>query len=124
MNGSMHKIAVVTDDVEGAVEFYTTVIGMQVSERFANDGDEDFVFLKSGEMILELMPQKTMGAAVGFHHISFRVDSVDATARQVQDRGVALTVAPVDAGVGGIRVAFFQGPNDLQLQLFQRDNTV
>jgi lactoylglutathione lyase len=122
MNSAIHKIAVVTDDIEKAVAFYTSVLGMQVSERFPNDDDEDFVFLKSGDMILELMPQKTMGADVGFHHISFNVDNVDSAAREVQDGGHALTMEPTDAGVGGIRLAFFNGPNDVQLQLFHRDS--
>lgn len=122
MNGLIHKIALVTDDIEKAVEFYTTVVGLQVSERFPNEDDEDFVFLKSGDMILELMPQKTMATGVGFHHISFKVDSVDEAANDVQDQGVPLTKVPFDAGVGGIRLAFFNGPNDVQLQLFHRDN--
>jgi catechol 2,3-dioxygenase-like lactoylglutathione lyase family enzyme len=122
MNGLIHKIALVTDDIEKAVEFYTTVVGLQVSERFPNEDDEDFVFLKSGDIILELMPQKTMAMDVGFHHISFKVDSVDEAANDVQDQGVALTVVPFDVGVGGIRLAFFNGPNDVQLQLFHRDN--
>jgi hypothetical protein len=27
---------------------------------------------------------------------------------------------PTDAGVGGIRLGFFRGPNDVRLQLFER----
>ena len=116
----IHKIAVVTDDVEGAVRFYTETLGLEVIERFPNEEDEDFVFLKAGDMILELMPKKTMQAEEGFHHISFKVDSVDAGAEELKDKGVEMTQEPFDAGVGGIRLAFFDGPNEVGLQLFER----
>ncbi|HCL28965.1 MAG TPA: hypothetical protein DIC52_11065, partial [Candidatus Latescibacteria bacterium] len=57
----IHKIAIITDDIEGAVEFYTQKLGLSVVERFANDDDEDYVFLDAGGILLELMPRKTMG---------------------------------------------------------------
>ncbi len=120
MINRIHKIALVTDDVEGSVAFYTRTLGLEVIERFPNEDDEDFVFLKAGDMILELMPKKTMQAEAGFHHISFKVNSVDAGAEALQDRGVEMAVEPFDAGVGGIRLAFFEGPNEVRLQLFER----
>ena len=71
MAHKIHKIAIISDDIEGAVEFYTKKLGLTVMERFANEDDEDYVFLDAGGILLELMPQKTMGRAPGFHHISF-----------------------------------------------------
>lgn len=56
----------------------------------------------------------------GFHHISFKVDSVDAGAEELKDKGVEMVVEPFDAGVGGIRLAVFSGPNEVKLQLFER----
>ena len=120
MINRIHKIAVVTDDVEGAVRFYTQTLGLEVIERFPNADDEDYVFLKAGDVILELMPKKTMQAPEGFHHISFKVDSVDAGAEELKDKGVEMEKEPFDAGVGGIRLAFFEDPNGVRLQLFER----
>ena len=117
----IHKIALVTDDVEGSVKFYTETLGLEVIERFPVEDDEDYVFLKAGDMILELMPKKSMEAEEGFHHISFRVDSVDASTQALKDKGVPIETEPFDAGTGGIRLAFFKGPNDMLLQLFERD---
>ena len=117
----IHKIALVTDDVEGSVKFYTETLGLEVIERFPVEDDEDYVFLKAGDMILELMPKKSMEAEEGFHHISFRVDSVDGSAQDLKEKGVAIEKEPFDAGTGGIRLAFFKGPNDMLLQLFERD---
>ena len=63
---NIHKIALVTDDVEGAVNFYTQTLGLEVMERFPNEDDDDYVFLKAGDVILELMPQKTTPGGTGF----------------------------------------------------------
>ena len=118
----IHKIAVVTDDIEGAVEFYTQKLGLTVVERFPTEDDEDYVFLDAGGIILELMPQKSMGQASGFHHISFEVDSVEDSAQDLKDKGVTITEEPFDVGGGtGITLGFFEGPNQLNLQLFHRE---
>ena len=120
MINKIHKIALVTDDVEGAVKFYTETLGLEVVERFSNEDDEDYVFMKAGDILLELMPQKTMQAEPGFHHISFEVDSIDAAAQELKDKEIAMEKEPFDAGVGGIHLAFFRGPDDVNLQLFER----
>lgn len=118
----LHKIAIVTDDVEGGVKFYTEKLGLKVLERFASENDEDFVFLQAGNgVILELMPAKTMKAPVGFHHISFRVPSVDKGVGELRQKGVNISREPFDADGTGIRLAFFEGPDKLNLQLFERD---
>lgn len=117
----IHKIALVTDDVEGSVKFYTETLGLEVIERFSVEDDEDYVFLKAGDMILELMPKKSMDADEGFHHISFRVDSVDGSMEDLRSKGVTIEQEPFDAGTGGIRLAFFKGPNEVLLQLFERN---
>ena len=118
----IHKIAVITDDIEGAVAFYTQKLGLTVVERFHNDDDEDYVFLDAGGILLELMPQKSMGLPPGFHHISFDVDSVEDSAQELKDKGVPITKEPFDVGGGtGITLGFFEGPNQLNLQLFHRE---
>lgn len=118
----IHKIAVITDDIEGAVAFYTQKLGLTVVERFHNDDDEDYVFLDAGGILLELMPQKSMGLPPGFHHISFDVDSVEDSAQELKDKGVTITKEPFDVGGGtGITLSFFEGPNQLNLQLFHRE---
>jgi catechol 2,3-dioxygenase-like lactoylglutathione lyase family enzyme len=122
MINKIHKIAVITDDIEGAVQFYTQKLGLTVVERFENDDDEDYVFLDAGGILLELMPQKTMGQEAGFHHISFEVDSVEDSAQELKDKGVTITKEPFDVGGGtGITLGFFAGPNQVNLQLFHRE---
>ena len=87
-----------------------------------NEDDEDYVFLDAGGITLELMPQKSMGLPPGFHHISFKVDSVEDSAQELKDKGVTITKEPFDVGGGtGITLGFFEGPNQLNLQLFHRE---
>ena len=69
--------------------FYTQKLGLTVVERFANEDDEDYVFLDAGGITLELMPRKSVGQDPGFHHISFEVDSVEESARELKAKGVA-----------------------------------
>ena len=122
MTHKIHKIAIISDDIEGAVEFYTKKLGLTVMERFANEDDEDYVFLGAGGILLELMPQQTMGQAPGFNHISFDVDSVVDSAQDLKNKGVTITKEPFDVGGGtGITLSFFEGPNQLNLQLFHRE---
>ena len=78
--------------------------------------------LENGGILLELMPQKTMGQEAGFHHISFEVDSVEDSAQELKDKGVTITKEPFDVGGGtGITLGFFAGPNQVNLQLFHRE---
>ena len=68
------------------------------------------------------MPKKTMQADVGFHHISFKVGSVDRSASELKAAGVDIAAEPFDAEGTDIRLSFFNGPNDVLLQLFQRES--
>ena len=67
------------------------------------------------------MPKKSTQAEVGFHHISFKVDSVDISAQDLKDKEVQLEEEPFDAGDTGIRLSFLKGPNQVLLQLFHRN---
>ena len=120
MINNIHKIALVTDDIEGSIKFYTETLGMELMQRFPAEDDEDYVFLKAGNLILELMPKKTVGTEAGFHHISLRVDSMDDAVQGLAEKGIQMEVEPFDAGVEGIHLAFFRGPNDVRLQLFEQ----
>ena len=64
---------------------------------------------------------KTMQSDVGFHHISFKVGNVDDSAGDLKAAGVDIDVEPFDAEGTDIRLSFFNGPNDVLLQLFQRE---
>ena len=116
----IHKIALVTDDVEESVRFYTEKLGLEVSERFPVEDDEDYVFLRAGSITLELMPAKSAGQPAGFHHLAFAVDDIEETTDELRQRGVTIVKEPFDAGAGGILLGVFAGPDGMNLQLFER----
>jgi len=62
----IHKIALVTDDIEETVRFYTQTLGLTVMERFPNGDGEDYVFLDAGGIILELMPQGPLSVFITY----------------------------------------------------------
>ena len=118
----LHKIALISDDIEGAVRFYTEKLGMEVIERFPVEGDEDYVFLDAGTVLIELMPQKSARQTPGFHHLSFEVDDIEAGARGLKDKGVAIVKEPFAVGGDtGVSLCLFEGPDRLNLQLFHRE---
>jgi len=116
----IHKIGIVAKDIEAAVQFYTQKLGLHLIERFPVPDDEDFVFLGSGDLILELMPARTTKAPPGFHHISFAAEDLEKSVSTLRERGVEIVREPFSVGVGGIRLAFLAGPEGLDLQLFER----
>ncbi|HEX4065261.1 MAG TPA: VOC family protein [Acidobacteriaceae bacterium] len=46
----------------------------------------------------------------GWHHVAFRVDSVDGAVDHLKRRGVTIVTEPRDVGAMGLRVAFFADP--------------
>ena len=117
------KVAFVVEDVAKAVEFYTRTLDLQVDARYpSGKGEgEDFVFLRSKTIFVELLPKKAMGdAPVGFHHMAFKVDSVDRRVADLKERGANVIAEAYDAGVGGIRLADFEGPEGVLLRLFTK----
>lgn len=116
----LHKIGLVASDVEAAVAFYTRQMDLKVVERFAVEGDQDYVFLQGGDVLLELMPAASARALPGFHHLSFEVEDIDAAAALMESRGARLIKGPFDVGVAGIRLCIFAGPDGVEVQLFER----
>jgi len=117
------KVAFVVENIAKAIEFYTTILDLEVEARYpSGEGEgEDFVFLKSQTIYVELLPKKAMGdAPVGFHHLAFKADNVDKRLAELKDRGANVTAEAFDAGVGGIRLGDFAGPEGILLRLFSK----
>ena len=84
------KIAFVVDDIAKAVEFYTTTLDLEVEARYpSGEGEgEYFVFFEPKTVFVELLPKKAMGdATLGFHHLAFKVDSVERRLAELKEHG-------------------------------------
>jgi methylmalonyl-CoA/ethylmalonyl-CoA epimerase len=109
-------IAVVVPELEAALEFWRTALGLSV-EHVEEIPDQETVvaMLPVGESEVELVQPttETSGMAkflakrgAGLHHICFQVDDIDAALARLQEQGIQLINEQPVTGAGGRRVAF------------------
>jgi catechol 2,3-dioxygenase-like lactoylglutathione lyase family enzyme len=55
----------------------------------------------------------------GWHHLGLWVDDVDAAVETLRDRGVTVTLEPIDNGHWKVRVAFIVDPWSNVIELLQ-----
>jgi catechol 2,3-dioxygenase-like lactoylglutathione lyase family enzyme len=120
------KIALLVEDVAEAEKLYVEVLGMPVIERLslaAMGIDGEAVFLDAGGVQLELIPQAAFNGAperlqkCGVHHLSFQVDHVETVQEELKSKGANYFLEAFNP-VEGMTLAFFDGTNGVNLQLF------
>lgn len=120
------KIALLVEDVKEAEKFYVETLGLPVIERLslASMGiDGEAVFLDAGNVQLELIPKAAFNGAperltrCGVHHLSFAVDDVPATQEELKAKGAHFILEAFNP-IEGMTLAFFDGTNGVNLQLF------
>ncbi len=115
--GAIHHIAIKASNLAQAKIFYTETLGFPVVGSIPGSNT---VFIKIGGTTIELMEGKPNSAetgGAGIVHLAFEVDDVDAAYAALVAKGVRFHVAP--KSVGDIRLAFFRGPDDVELELFK-----
>jgi catechol 2,3-dioxygenase-like lactoylglutathione lyase family enzyme len=117
------KIALLIDDMKAAEKLYVNVLGMKVIERLPLGDAGEALFLDAGNVNLELIPkaafagEKRLGIT-GVHHLSFKVDNVEKATEELKAKGVEFVKEPFEA-LPGLKLAFFDGLNGVNLQLFK-----
>ena len=125
ITGIAHN-AVTVKDMDESMRFYTEALGFR--RAFDIDrpetGEPWIVYLSiRGGQFLELFYGGTVDnpwndALIGFNHFCFEVDDIHAAARQVQDAGWPLDVAP-KLGADGNWQAWVTDPNGIRIELMQ-----
>ena len=101
------KIALLVEDMEAAEKLYAGVLGMEID---------------AGGVQLELIPraafegEERLGLP-GVHHLSFKADDVETAAEELKAKGAEFIKEPFEA-LPGMTLAFFDGLNGVNLQLF------
>jgi len=119
------KIALLIEDMKAAEKLYTEILGMKVIERLPLGDAGEALFLDAGGINLELIPkaafagEKRLGIP-GVHHLSFQVDDIEKATQELKEKGVEFIKEPFEA-LPGLNLAFFDGLNGVNLQLFKRD---
>jgi len=109
-------IAVVVDDIEGALNFWRDGLGMEMTHLEEVKEQESIVaFLPTAGSEVELVKPTTDTSGVakylakrgpGMHHICVEVDDIHATLAQLKAKGVKLINETPTIGAGGKQIAF------------------
>lgn len=109
-------IAVVVDDIEGALNFWRDGLGMEMTHQEEVKEQESIVaFLPTAGSEVELVKPTTDTSGVakylakrgpGMHHICVEVDDIHATLAQLKAKGVKLINETPTIGAGGKQIAF------------------
>ena len=122
-------IHVRTKDPEGMASFFETMFGAQVLRLTQSDGvprvDLDVnglaIFIASvpPEEHIDLSPRDPH---LGLDHFGFRVDDIDGAVEDLRGKGAEIYVEPRTIRPG-VRIAFVRGPDDVRIEILQRDGS-
>lgn len=120
MGKKLFKVGLVVNDIEKETTYFKNLFGMEETGRLGTP-DGDYVWLKSGETIIELMPHKQMpDSPAGFHHLCFMTEDPTVAIEDLKAKGATILAEPFNAGFG-ITLADIEGPEGVLLRLFKKD---
>jgi len=116
------KIALLMSDMKAAEELYVNKIGLKVDERIDLGDKGEVLFLDAGGVKLELIPAAAFEGVdgldqPGMHHLSFKVDDVEAGTEELRKKGIRITKEPFEP-LEDLTLSFFDGLDGVDLQLF------
>ena len=115
----LNKIGIKCNNVEKTTTFYVKALGLKILERFPIINGQDYVYLQSEQLIIELMPKPKSGNTKT-HHLSFSSSSLSKDTDKLTRDNVVGVKEPFDVGVGKIRLAFFTDKDGVNIQLYER----
>ena len=123
-----HHVGLVVSDLERSTAFYAALGFEIVSELPFDPTVRAIRFLRCGELELELFwyaetppaPAVPAGKQLGFRHLAFLVDDIDVTVAELKAAGVMPQSVEVRDIPQGFRIAFFNDPDGLEIELTQR----
>jgi predicted enzyme related to lactoylglutathione lyase len=110
-------VPVPTHDLERAVEFYGTTVGLP---RSVYRPDRHFAEFETGNLTLSVIDADAMGIGhnVNMNAIALHVEDVAAVRATLEERGVSFAADTLDTGV--CHMAFFADPDGNALMLHHR----
>jgi len=112
----IHHVAVVVDDIEGALSFWQDALGLKVSHRAeVSEQQAQVAFLPVGEAEVELVKPTTDTSGMakylakrgpGIHHVCVEVDNLAEMLELLKDKGVRLIDQTARSGADGKKYAF------------------
>ncbi len=112
----IHHIGVAVDDLEAAIELYTTAFGAELTHRASNEKDGlAAAFLRAGDAEVELLKPLREDTPVGkflakrgpgLHHIAVAVSDIDKAIAEARANGLEMIDQEPRMGLHGTRIAF------------------
>jgi len=122
-----HHVGIVVSDLERSTAFYAE-LGFEVASEIPfPDAPRAIRFLRNGDLELELfwyaetppVPVMPDGKQLGFRHLAFLVDDIDAEVARLKAAGVMSEEVAVRDIPQGYRIAFFNDPDGIEIELTQ-----
>lgn len=116
-----------TREPRGMAEYFEKIFDAKVVESVQSDGvpridldiDGLMVFIAEVPAGTEI-PSSPAEPHTGLDHFGFRVDDLDATVADLKIRGADIAVEPHTIRPG-VKIAFVRAPDDVRIELLQRD---
>lgn len=127
MKYRLHHLHLVCSDLDKMINFLTNTLGGKfVSFRKFGTADGAMIDLAGAPIYLrvardgEVMSGDQSHASYGYHHIGLRVEDLDASYAELKGQGFAFSTIPTATPHG--KMAFFQGPDNIIIELVQEMN--
>ena len=109
--------------------FFETMFGATVLKRIQSDGVPRVDLDVNGLAIFiaSVAPEEHIDSNpsdphLGLDHFGFRVDDIDGAVEDLRSKGAEIYVEPRTIRPG-VRIAFVRGPDDVRVELLQRDGS-
>ena len=121
----VHHIAIIASDYERSKDFYVNQLGFTIiRENYREDKQDYKLDLKLDNCEIELFgiansPKRpNFPEACGLRHVAFYVDSVEETAKELQQKGIETEPIRIDSYTNK-KYTFFKDPDGLPLELHE-----
>ena len=121
----VHHVAIIGSDYQKSRHFYVDLLGFQVLRDVCRKERNDWMLnLQLDDLEIELFIMKdhpkrpSYPEAYGLRHLAFRVDSVEETVRELNEKGIPTEPIRTDAYTGE-KMTFFFDPDGLPLELHE-----
>jgi lactoylglutathione lyase len=121
---SLGHVAIRVKDIDRSLDFYVNKMGFEEMFRLDKDGALWIVYLRvTDDQYVELFPggegdRSPATEAVGYNHVCFTVDDIDAVIARLESRGVQLS-RPKKVAVDRNAQAWVEDPDGNRVELMQ-----
>ena len=111
-------------DLDQTIEFYRTVLGLEVIERKTSPRGSHLAFLKvpNSDELIELTsfpPSGPVKVQEDLVHLAFQVENMDDTLTTLTAQGITITDGPTHTSSGS-RFIFIDAPDGYEIELIER----